>query len=358
MELPNNTEETKNLNLHQSNIETIDGAFLDYVEGLNLFCNTINGWQKVPIIWSSAERSFQIKDGKELRDKNGSLIPPIISLERASVTKDPTKKGGFQANLSPNRDRFYVTKILNQDKTSNFASADVAKKGNGVSFQTSKKNNKIVYQHIAIPIPIYVTVEYKINILTNYQSQMNEVVQPFMARTAQNYFIIRKDNFKYECFMDQNFSQEAINLGDEERKYKTTITVKVLGYFIGEGENQEKRQAVIDENAVEVKLPKENLIFVKEQEQRLKKLDYPTNAGTLVQNSLTTKKVFLIGDGINSQYTIAHGMNSRDLIIRVRQNEEPYEIVEVGLEHTDLNNILVDVGDPITSQSYAVIIFG
>ena len=114
-------EDTKDLKLNNNSIETIDGAFYDYVEKLNLFCDTINGRAKVPIIWSSAERSFQIKDNSQLRDKNGSLIPPIISLERMSITKDPNKKGNFQANLSPKNDRYYVTKVLNQDKTSNFA---------------------------------------------------------------------------------------------------------------------------------------------------------------------------------------------------------------------------------------------
>ena len=110
-----------------STIETIDAAFLDYVENLNINCNTNQGWKKIPVIWSSAERSYQLKNNVNIRDKHGTLIPPIISLERVSITKDPNKKGNFQANLSPKNDRYYITKVLNQDKTSNFANADSLK---------------------------------------------------------------------------------------------------------------------------------------------------------------------------------------------------------------------------------------
>jgi len=244
-----------------SNIETIDTAFLEYVEKLNTHCNTNLGWTKIPVIWSSAERSFQIKNNKEVRDKNGSLIAPIISIERTATSKDPNRKGTFQANLSPKQDRYVVTKLLNQDKTSNFANADSLKKSGQINFKTSKQNKKQIYQSISIPIPIYITVEYKINIFTNYQAQMNEAIQPFMAKTAQNYFIIEKDGHSYECFMNPDFSQESIsNLGEDERKYKSVITVKVLGHLIGEGENQEKPEKIIEENAVEVKIPKEKII--------------------------------------------------------------------------------------------------
>lgn len=255
------TEKTRNIALAPSTIETVDAAFYEYVENLNLFCNTISGWTKIPVIWSSAERSYQIKNNQEIRDKNGSLIPPIISIERTSVTKDPNKKGNFQANLSPKHDKYVITKVLNQEKTSYFANADAKKQHNQINFKTSKKNKKIVYQSISAPIPVYITIEYKINIFTNYQSQMNEAVQPFMSRTAQNYFIIIKDDHRYECFMNPDFSQDSItNLAEEERKYKSVVTVKVLGYLIGEGENQERPQIEIKENAVEVRIPRETVL--------------------------------------------------------------------------------------------------
>ena len=64
------SEETKNLPIVANTIETVDAAFYEYVQKLNLFCETINGRTKIPVIWSSAERSYQIKDNPTFRDKN------------------------------------------------------------------------------------------------------------------------------------------------------------------------------------------------------------------------------------------------------------------------------------------------
>jgi hypothetical protein len=352
--------QTSVTNIAASNIETIDGAFLNYVENLNIHCTTINGWTKVPVIWSSAERSYQIKNNREIRDKNGSLIPPIISLERTSTTKDPSEKGSFWANVSPRDDRRVITKILNQEKTSNFANADSLKRTGQVNFITSKKNQKQVYKSISIPIPVYISVEYKINILTNYQAQMNEAVQPFMARTGQNYFIIQNESHRYECFMNQNFDQESItNLGEEERKYKTTITVKVLGYLIGEGVNQEKEQQKIEENPVEIKLPKENITFIQE-DQKKKQIPLSQNAGVPLSSTVAIKRVFTIGNGIDSIYIVGHSLNSRDLYISIRSNSaaDEYEKVEAGIAFIDLNNISIDMGNEIPIDSYVVTIIG
>jgi hypothetical protein len=73
--------------------------------------------------------------------------------------------------------------------------------------------------------------------------------------------------------MDQNFQQDSIaSLGEEERKYKSVITVKVLGYLIGEGNNQEKPQIIEQENAVELKIPKENLSIIQEEPRRQREL--------------------------------------------------------------------------------------
>lgn len=346
--------------LNASTIETVDAAFLEYIEGLNIHCTTINGWEKVPVIWTSAERAYQIKNNREIRDRNGTLIPPIISIDRSSTTKDPAKKGSFQANVSPKHDRFVYAKELNQDKTSNFANADTLKTQGQINFITSKKNQKKVYKYYSIPIPVYITVEYKINLITNYQSQMNEAMQPFMSRNAQNYFLIEKEGYRYECFMDQNFQQDSIaNLGEEERKYKSVITVKVLGYLIGEGNNQEKPMVIEQENAVELKIPKENLAIIQEVPRKQKEApSLLRNAGTQLTAGIALKKTYTIGNGTDSVYVIAHGLNSRDLYVRIREDFGDYSFVEASITFADLNSISIDVGDIIPPNSYVVTIIG
>ena len=50
------------------------------------------------------------------------------------------------------------------------------------------------------------------------------------------------------------------NLGEEERKFQTTINLKVLGYLLGDGENEEAPKIVTKESIVEVKLVRERVI--------------------------------------------------------------------------------------------------
>ena len=61
----------KEVQFMPSTIETVDVALFNWLnEELNIFCTTNEGWKKVPLIWSMAERSYQIKDKKELRNKD------------------------------------------------------------------------------------------------------------------------------------------------------------------------------------------------------------------------------------------------------------------------------------------------
>ena len=260
-----------------STLETIDQALYNWVDKeANIFSTTNKGWKKSPVIWMSSERSHQVKNRKELRDDNGALILPLITVSRTSVTKDPQNKGIFQANIPPVADyrggSITVNRRINQDKTANFANADVKRKGryaadgqaarDQITFPS--KNEKIVYQSMSIPLPVYVDVEYDITLRTEYQQQMNEMVTPFVTKTGGvNHFLLESDGHRFEGFIDQNFSQEnnISTLQADERMYQNTVKIKILGYLIGEGKNQAQPKVVIRENAVEVKIPKERVIY-------------------------------------------------------------------------------------------------
>ena len=87
-----------------STLESIDEALFGYIDDLDLKATTNKGWKKTPIIWTSAERSYQIKNDKDIRDGVGSLILPLITVERTSVVKDMSKKGVFWGNIDRNKE--------------------------------------------------------------------------------------------------------------------------------------------------------------------------------------------------------------------------------------------------------------
>ena len=61
----------KEVTLMPSTVETIDFALSDWLEeDMDIYCTTNEGWKKVPIVWSMPERAFQVKDNKDLRNKD------------------------------------------------------------------------------------------------------------------------------------------------------------------------------------------------------------------------------------------------------------------------------------------------
>jgi hypothetical protein len=64
-------------------------------------------------------------------------------------------------------------------------------------------------------------------------------------------------------FVDGGFADGSnkADLGMKQRNYETTLTVEVLGYLMGEGENQEKPKIVRRENAVEFRFARERVVL-------------------------------------------------------------------------------------------------
>ena len=246
-----------------STIETVDTGFYEWVDkSLNLHTRTNKGLVKAPVLWLGTERVFQIKSDQRIRDIHGKLILPLITINRNSMTKDPSFKGSYQAHLPGNSAGASTSwkKNYNQEKTSNFQKerhfADT--KGN----ETNKpiQDSGIVYDHYSTEMPVYLTMMYEVVIRAEYQQQMNDLLQPFITSTGQiNSVIFKKDGHRYEAFIQQDFSQNdtVSNLAEQARVFETKITVKVLGYLLSEGVNRDKPILSRKENRARIRFTRE-----------------------------------------------------------------------------------------------------
>jgi len=249
-----------------STIETVDHALADWLKGLNLHAATSKGWRPVPVLWVAAERSFSVKNNPELRDSGGAMKTPLITIERTSMTKDPSRRGTAWGNIPPVGDykggSITIARNIQQKKSAAFASAKTKDIFGQKTFP--HRNNNIVYETVTMPMPVYIDITYKMSVRTEYQQQMNQVMQPFITNTgAVNYFVLKRDGHRFEAFMQDDFSLESnvSEMGEEQRYYQTTFEVKVLGYLIGADGNQETPKTVIRENAVEIKIGRERVIL-------------------------------------------------------------------------------------------------
>ena len=265
----------KEIGMLGSRIEDIDYAITSWLkEDLQLSTITNEGYKKVPVLWQTPERAFQIKNNKDIRtpDEVGgdAIILPVVTIERTGITKDPTRKGGYQAQIFSNQrngrvGRMTIAKRIKQDKTRNFAVVGNTRTNTSGDRQKyfPRVNKKVVIETLSIPIPIYVNLDYKIIVKTEYQQQMNDLTQPFMTRTGQiNSFVMRRNGHLYEAFIDQGFTQSnnVANLGEDERQFTSEVKIRVLGYLIGEGNSDDRPIVTKEESVVEITFPRETVI--------------------------------------------------------------------------------------------------
>ena len=249
-----------------SNLENIDLAMYRWLdEQMNLFTNTNSGWKKTPVVWIVGERAFQVKDNKDLRDDVGSFILPVITLERTGMNKDLNKKGVMWSALpETNDERGGVVEIIRRivpDKSSNFARNINKRKVGQINYPI--ENKKVVYESLIIPLPIYVMMNYTIEIRTQFQQQMNDLIQPFITIPGGiNRIMVKNNGHTYESFIkgEISFENNVNKLEEEERIFITKINLETLGYLIGQDGNQNKPKLVRRENIVDVKLPRERVI--------------------------------------------------------------------------------------------------
>ena len=233
------TATLKEIGMLASTIENIDYAITSWLkEDLIISTTTNEGFIKVPVLWQVPERAYQVKFKEDLRDDGDALKLPIISIERTGITKDPARKGAFQAHLYSDKKngrsgRMVIAKKIVQDKTRNFAAASGTRgdqSGAKKQLYYPRVNKKVVIKSLSIPIPVYVNLDYKVTLKCEYQQQMNEILTPFAT------------------------------VGADMRMYTSEITIKVLGYLIGEGESDDRPLVQIHENVVEISFPSEEAV--------------------------------------------------------------------------------------------------
>lgn len=264
-----------------SSMEDIDYAMYNYVNNeLNIFATANSGYKKVPVIFSVPERAYQIKNERHIRSGSPgksagrTLEYPLLSILRTSINRNPQNKGRYGVYVPPYYDYYKkggsieITRRVQQDKTKNFANANSIRKsasGTDKTFQTfpSETNDDIVYETLLVPMPTFIEVTYTVGIITNYAQQMNEVAAPFLARTSTpSVFQVSHEGNSYEAFMEPDFALDNNSSGLDiaERVFKTNVTIRVLGYIVGEETNQETPTIVRRESAVKVTMGRERTI--------------------------------------------------------------------------------------------------
>ena len=235
--MPNNVynDASGRYSIKNVTLQTVDSAVRDYFDKkISISVDTEKGRNKVPVIFAAGERWKMIRDNKGLRDENGTLILPVIAIRRTNIDRTP----GMRA-LGQETPFITVSKRIH-DKTGNIQNLVNTRKLNG--FPQLRKPP--VFEYLTIPFPDFAVVFYEIVIWTQYQTQMNEILQKiFYNYEHMDSFVMpveydgkkRKGNsyyfvgFRDGTVVPQSNVEEFTN---QERIIKYSYTIKVPAYFI------------------------------------------------------------------------------------------------------------------------------
>ncbi len=256
-------------------IEDVDIALFNLFDKDNFIQININDEEgnfsykhKVPVVFASGERFVLRQKSKPFRDKNGSLILPIISIKRISLSQEKTYLGGMgigqnvgdftiKRKLSP-EDRNWQNiinklSIDNQDNVSsvsNFLNSilktgsipgEVASRREGFD----KKNDKMlsddlgnnIYEIITMPFPVFYHLTYEVEIWTSYRQQMNEIIEKIMTNydgQGRTYVLNTNKGYWFVSYFDDDIGSDenTEEFTDQSRIFKTKFNINVPAYMI------------------------------------------------------------------------------------------------------------------------------
>lgn len=236
-------------------IEDVDRSFFDLFDKVLPFTyksnKNDNELRKIPVVFSSGERFAAASKKSPLRDKNNSLILPIISISRSGLEQDSTKGGGVSDRYN---EMVIKKKITSEDQlfqslknTQGFL--NIEGPGAGVSnkikdFYTESgralqpKLHNGIYEILVIPMPKYFTLKYEVTFWAQYVGQLNSMIGTLLGSYIQpggrTIKITTSKGYWFVAYFESSISSgnNFDSFSDEERLVKATITAEVPGYLI------------------------------------------------------------------------------------------------------------------------------
>lgn len=254
------------LTIPSCGIEDVDVSLFNlFSKEIPLYVVTNDESKRVPVIFAAGEKWAMIKKNKLIRDKNNTLILPLITIVRNTISQDTnadvTGRGINQqtGELVVKRrlatsDRNYqnlINKVLipsqdnvalnpsssiqiSTDRDVGSLSGDLDIVGGGLLKQDLRKN---VYEVLTLPTPQFYTATYEITIWTQYMQQMNQVIEALLASflpQGQSWKLLTPKGYWFiASLVDGNFTPENnfSEMSTDERIIKTKLTVKVPAYL-------------------------------------------------------------------------------------------------------------------------------
>jgi len=173
----------------------------------------------VPVLYGNEERWKSIKDRGTLRDKNGSIILPIIVIKRTSVGFDDAMPLSFDNDVQGK----YISVIRSNSGWS---------KSNRYDRFAVLTGQQPVQEFVKTGMPDFVTCNYSIVMMTSFIEQMNDLNSLWIEH-LETYFG-DQTSYRFLSSLDGDISNEIELESQGERMIRNEFSMTIKGYMIPE----------------------------------------------------------------------------------------------------------------------------
>jgi len=200
-------------------LKDIDTTVMSHIK--NIMKPTVreaNETVKVPVLYANEERWKSVRKNGVLRDKNGSVMLPLIIMRRTDLSMNDTMPLSFDNDVQGK-----FIKVARNSKWSKDNRYD------RFAVQTGKKP---VQELLYTGMPDFVVCNYSIMMFTNYMEQMN-LLNNLWVEHLETYFG-DSENYKFLSSLDGSISDSSEMTSDGERLIKNEFSLSIKGYMIPE----------------------------------------------------------------------------------------------------------------------------
>ena len=191
---------------------------------------------KVPVMYGNEERWKSIRNRGVLRDKNNTIILPVIVIKRTGVAMNDQMPLSFDNDVQGK----YISVVRSSNGWS---------KNNRYDRFSVLTGQKPVEEFIKTGMPDFVVCTYNIVMMTAFMEQMNDL-NTIMVEHLETYWG-DSTSYRFLTALEGDISNEVQMESQGERLIKNELTITIKGYMIPEftdnvfGKTSEMKRAYI-----------------------------------------------------------------------------------------------------------------
>ena len=200
-------------------LKDVDSTVLNHIKKvIRPKVQEANETADVAVMYGNEERWKSVRKRGVMRDKNGSIILPLIMLRRTEITRNDTLTGqAFKHDVTG--ENIQVVRNSSWSKDNYY---------DRFAIQT---NIQPKYENLVTGMPDFTDITYEFIVWTNFIEQMNPLVETFVEQS--NKYWGNSEQYKFLCTMDSISDASEMNQ-DGERFVKSTFSIVSKAYLLPE----------------------------------------------------------------------------------------------------------------------------